>query len=168
MRGVPSQLMQSTPSKRTGAGVIVIALAALALLAPSPAAATTRSEYVQQADPVCGHAGYAMGLALRGFPRDMKKGEYRRAAAKLRRAFAIFKTMIADLAVIPPPQADATLIARWLDSLRGQTQIGDGLARAIARKQFKQMVKKANQLSAAERQSDQLVSGFGFQYCVSS
>ena len=140
----------------------------LALVAASTARAEqTRDGYIAAADPICLGSLEAQSRALHGFVSDVKHGQVKKAAGKLRRADVAFSHGIDGLAAIEQPPADVPLLGSWIQSLRVQVPLVNGFATALAHRKVRQMRKYAVRLQSAATYSQSLVRHYGFMACDS-
>jgi hypothetical protein len=138
---------------------MLIALA----IGPAKAAASTRAEYIAQVDPICAAADKDIRKALAGFSRDLKRGDLPKAGRKYARADRRFLRSLNDLAAVPPPPEDASLISAWLDLERRDAALP--IARALKRRQVRRAVKLFRVSARIERQIDALIGDYGFNRC---
>src|SRR5262245_38535735 len=126
---------QGIPGKgeemRLRAGVVAMLLAMLFVGVPAASAASTRADYVAQADPICLSTHLAEGNQLTGFSTDLKKGRLKVAARKMRAAGTVFSGGVDQLASLERPPADVSQLSTWIDSLRAQVPIVNRFARAV-------------------------------------
>jgi hypothetical protein len=140
----------------------------VALTAASTALAQpTREQYIAQADPICLGSLEAQGRALRGFVSDVKHGDLKKAAGKMRRAGGEFSSGINGLAALEEPPADASLLGSWIQSLRAQVPIVNRFSQALAHRRVRQLRRSAVQLQSAAAYSHSLVKDYGFLVCGS-
>lgn len=140
----------------------------VALIAASPALAEqTREQYIGAADSICLNSLEAQNQALKGFTSDVKHGQVKKAAGKVRRAGVAFSQGVDGLAAIEQPPADASLLGSWIQSLRAQVPLVNGLARSLSHRNVKQLRRYAVRLETASAQSQALVRDYGFGVCSS-
>jgi hypothetical protein len=154
--------------------LIALAIIALALaITVAPALATnSRTDYVAQADPICKASFDQIDKRLPGLIKRIA----RRPNITPTIAFAsglalggkIFAQETNKLAVIPPPPGDEAIIAGWLDGRRGYKRKLDRAVTAGKHNKKKQMLRRLKQAFQTVAAANQLVAGFGFQYCVIS
>ena len=124
-----------------------------------------RELYIVHADPICLTNLEAQNRATRGVVSDVKKGSFKKAARKFRRAGSIFAGGIDQLAALTPPAADSSLIASWIESLRVQVPIVNKFAKALAKHKRLRMLNLVGQWQRASDHSQGLVGAYGFQVC---
>jgi len=144
---------------------LVLACVLCLLPAGRALAQPTRADYVAQADPICISTAAAEGNAAPGLLRDIRKGRFKAAARKFRRAAVVFSGGVEQLAALERPPADESLLASWIDSLRRQVPIVNRFARALNRRQAKKVNNAAVQLIVAEEKTIALVDTYGFAAC---
>jgi hypothetical protein len=162
------------------AALTMTACFALAYLAPGGAsAASTRAEYIAQADPICqsfvgpmGDAWAAYNRNARRAERHVNKGTYkswvrlvRLTAASLERLAQIRTSMIDQIAALPSPPEDAQTIVTWLNYLRQEAGFETSAARALRHLKFAKANDKSVLADKAENAAKRTISGFGFQVC---
>jgi hypothetical protein len=163
-----------------GALIAFVLSAVLIGLGAAPAnGAATRAEYIAQVDPICQSFAGPLGDAWRAFHRNFKrttraarKGDLKalvrgtkREARSLNQLAATRTSMIDQIAVVPPPEADAGTIAIWLNHLRREVAFERSAASATLNLQFGKYFKKLRQADKAEKAGMQAIAGFGFQVC---
>ena len=140
-------------------------LAMLFVGVPAAYAASTRADYIAQADPICLSTHLAEGNQLTGFSTDLKKGRLKVAARKMRAAGTVFSGGVDQLASLERPPADVSQLSTWIDSLRAQVPIVNRFARAIHHRQAKRVRRTGAQLLIAEEKTSALVDDYGFALC---
>jgi hypothetical protein len=156
-------------------------LAAIAIMATSASAATTRAEFVAQVDPICQN-GQAQGAIaaqpmLKAAKRDKRRGS-RKAAKKLDRAMrtyftqsaAIQKAVNTQIATVPPAPDDVSLVQVWLrargELIDNETQLFTHKFRSKGDlKGFARFFTLIFQMASREFEVADIVRDFGFQYC---
>jgi hypothetical protein len=165
-----------------GWGAIATALVAvvLAVTASHAHAATTRAEYVAQADPIC-LAGMnqeaAISHPLQKAAKRAKRHPGRKSDRRLNRTVrayfqqytAIEHSVNDQIAAVPPAPEDVSLIQVWL---RARDDLTDLEARLFASKPhgrglkaFAHLFTDFFTLAARQLEVADLVRDFGFQYC---
>lgn len=145
-------------------GAIALALLAVSAVAVTPAhAASTRAEYIAQADPICLSANTAMKQAAKGLQQDKKTGRFKVAARKIRAQAAIFGLAVEQIAAVEAPTSDAQLIGIWVQMLRSEVPVAHRLAKDYAHGHI--LTKAYFRLGRLITESEALVASFGFQYC---
>jgi hypothetical protein len=151
------------------------------LVAVPPAnAASTRAEYVVQADAICqamrGQASDADSAYIKNYKRWFrvaKSGtpkafvrQTRRTAGSLLRFTQIHMSVTDQIAAVPPPAADAGTVNTWLNYRRQSDAFSTSAASALNRFKFKRFFRQNDHADTAEAAGRQTVSGFGFQICA--
>jgi hypothetical protein len=147
------------------AALVVTAIALLAVTTPSASAASTRAEYIAQADPLCAAWIQVSNKQLKGFPKDAEAEQWRRAVRRLQITLRAFNRLLASLSGLQPPAADAAQVNQWLAGLRAQTPLAKALIAATKQHSFGKVVKSSGRLAEASQDTQDLVAGFGFQSC---
>ena len=144
----------------------VLSLGLIAVWAAPADAASTRAEYIAQADPVCQstEAAERQALGPKGTVlRLMKKGRFKAAAHRERNTVVAFSAGVEQLAALTPPSADTQLIASWGQMLRAQYPVGKQIAAAMAH--GRDLSKLFVRLGSMNLKTHALVADFGFGYC---
>jgi hypothetical protein len=151
------------------AGIVVIALA---ITATTAYAAATRAEYVAQTDPICQAGTDQVAKRLPGLIKRIVKRPNITPTVSFAYGLAlggkIFGEETNRLATIPPPPGDEAAVSGWLDGRRTYKRNLDMAVVAGKHNKKKQMLKRFKRAVTAVAQTNQLVAGFGFQYCVAS
>jgi hypothetical protein len=167
-----------SPRGLTAVSSLAIALAVI--LAPATAAAdSTRPEYIAQVDPICQSyqpqligAFKAYHRAFKVMNRRARSGtlkafvkSVRRTAATLSTVAQLHANLIGQIAAVPPPMADAAIIATWLDAFRREQSYE--VAATTALRQFKigPFFQRLNQADGAVNDATTAISGYGFTVC---
>jgi len=148
----------------------VLSMGLIALWAAPANAASTRAEYIAQADPICQSTLQAERQALgpKGTVfRLLKKGRYKEAARRYRNTIAAFAPGVEQVAAVEPPITDAQVIGSWVQMLRAQIPVAKRATDAMAhgRTQGKRLIKFLELLGLMNVKTRTLVANFGFQYC---
>jgi hypothetical protein len=144
----------------------VLSIGLTAVWAAPADAASTRDEYIAQADPICQSTEAAERRALgpKGTVlRLMKKGRFKAAAQRERNTGVAFSAGVEQLAALSPPSADAQLIATWVQMLRAQYPVGKQIVAAMAH--GRDLYKVFGRLGSMNAETHALVADFGFGYC---
>jgi hypothetical protein len=167
-----------TARNRGGIG-LAIALIALAIVAATAYAASTRAEYVAQVDPIC-QAAHIKGKAAahsfkarirqlrnRGIDPEGKAG-IRAAVQFYGRVVRVERSAINEIARVPPAPGDEELISQWLRKL---TQVDVRLQhfiRLLPQGEERKARRAISRAFEAGFRADNLVQDFGFKYCGGS
>jgi hypothetical protein len=156
-----------------------IALVALAVMASSASAETTRADWVAQADAVCA-SGQAQDQALLAPVRKAgrKLFKERRTNRKVERRFkrvfrnyfiqyaAVQRAVDAQIATIPPAPEDVSLVQVWL---RARGELADAETTLFTgrkkQKTLNQVFGSIYELFVKQLEINDLVRDFGFQHC---
>jgi hypothetical protein len=143
---------------------------ALAITTTSAVAATTRAEYVAQADPICKASGDQIDKRLPGLIKRIAKRPNITPSVAFAYGLAlggkIFAQETNQLAAIAPPPGDEAAVSGWLDGRRTYKRQVDRAVAAGKHNKKKPMLRRFKQAVTAVSQANQLVASFGFQYCV--
>lgn len=135
-------------------------------------AASTRAEYVTQAEAICqapGHQLFKLDQQVKQLGRrhDLKP---RQVAVRLGKIFgrlaSIEGAILAQLGTLTPAPGDEAIIAAWLQGLQRTKGLTGRAARAGKHGQLRKLVGLLRQALTAGQQADQIVAGFGFRACV--
>ena len=155
-------------SMRKAVMPFVLSMGLIAVWAAPADAASTRAEYIAQADPICQSTQAAERRALgpKGTVlRLLKHGRYKEAARRYRNNTAAFSAGVEQLAALEPLSADAQLIGTWVQILRKQIPVANRATAAMAH--GRPIDKFLRRLGSMNVQTHALVATFGFQYCRS-
>jgi hypothetical protein len=144
----------------------VLSVGLIAVWAAPANAASTRAEYIAQADPICQSTEAAERRALgpKGTVlRLLKHGRYKEAARRYRNTTAAFSTGVEQLAALEPPSADAQLIGTFVQMLREQIPVANRATAAMAH--GRSVDKYFRRIGSMNVQTHALVAEFGFGYC---
>jgi hypothetical protein len=149
------------------AAAVAVAIGSLLLAAPAPLASTgpTRSEYVNEVEPICKAETLAHKDALQGVEGMVKRGELKRAAPHVARAAAAFRGATRRIAAVPRPPADAARLARWLGFAKTGGKLLDQLAADLRRDDRAAVQRLAKELLREAKRANAVVVGFDFDYC---
>lgn len=154
---------------------IKIALALLAALATAAAAQAavygpgvpTRARYVVNAEKVCKKDTLAINRFNKGANANLKKGDNKKAGQSLLKGAGIFRKGVGRLAKLTRPTADATLLGRWIKSLRVDVKLFARLGHAVGAHGVAaptpRILKQSGKHAA---KTNQIVNGFGFHFCL--
>src|SRR3954447_15593057 len=123
MKGAGPELGGDDPRRVRGflrysvkkASRIAVPLLVLAVILPaSSQAASSRAEYVAQADPICAAANSSIAKLNKKFIRFHKRGRYRAAGTALGKTGTLLSASLAQVRAIAPPPGDEATVASWL------------------------------------------------------
>jgi hypothetical protein len=158
-----------------------LAVSFLAIATTSASAATTRAEYVGQADPICQSAKAPFLKAFGAYFRTARrKGAFKmgvnerklakqlaRPAAKLYRRLAfIYNDVTNRLSSVSPAPGDDQIVSAWLQARREVPAPIRGSARAIGHWKLKRANNFFKLTDIAVRRASETVRDFGFRYCA--
>jgi hypothetical protein len=161
-------------------GAPIVAVACVCLVS-SASAETTRSAYVDQADPICTTSAHQFGrLLIRedfiaripihpppNFAAIQKKREHKFGRRYLRVGRS-FGTMVSQLAAVPAPAEDAPTISTWLGRLSAVRKSLASRGHLLLSNQDGKFFKRTGVYLGRVDLSTQTVAGFGFNYCAFS
>jgi hypothetical protein len=161
---------------------LAIALIALAIMATTAGAATTRAEYVSQVDPICqnGQAQEAAAvLPVIQATKRAKRHRNRKTAKRADRAFIVYfaeyanieRAVNAQIATVTPAPDDVSLVQVWLRArgelldvesrlFLGPTNPGKGL------KGLGHLLADFFEIIGKQYEVADIVRDFGFQSCT--
>jgi hypothetical protein len=151
--------------------VLVVVVAAL-VATPSANAASSRSEYVSQAEAVCSApAGQLAGIINQlnkvRKARDLRPSEAARRLGKIIGRFATLELNILNqLATLTPAPGDEATVAQWLQGEHNANALVFQAARAGKHGNLKRYLHLLVQSISAANSANQIVAGWGFQSCV--
>ena len=129
-------------------------------------AATTRAEFVAQAEPYCASANRDINRLNKRFTRLNEKGHYGLAGQALKRTGTTLSASIAQVRSISPPPGDEQTVSSWLalvDRIAGNNR---RMGRAEAHRKFRRVFDLQLKNFLIRRQAHELVADWGFQACV--
>jgi hypothetical protein len=144
----------------------LVSVGLIAVWAAPADAASTRAEYIAQADPICHSTEVAERRALgpKGTVlRLMKKGRFKAAAHRYRNSGVAYSAGVEQLAALAPPSADAQLIGNWVQMLRAFIPVVKQATSAMAH--GRPVDKFLRRIGSMNVQTHALVAEFGFGYC---
>src|SRR5690349_6152821 len=129
-------LMRRLLPSRLAGGSLCVAVLAVSLLWAGSASATTRTEYVVRADPLCASSNHDLGELYKHFRRldqDHRYGPAGRVATKAGRRLSRLR---AQLRAIAPPPGDEQTIATWLSLIASRATDLRKVGRSEAHQNF--------------------------------
>jgi hypothetical protein len=145
---------------------LLLAVVSLMVLPVLSHAATTRAEYVAQAEPICGLANEDIQRLDERFRRLHEKGRYGPAGRALKRTGTRLSKSIEQVRAITAPPGDEQTIGSWLDLVQ---QIADDnlrLGRAESHRRFSRVSKIEARNEAIAQQAHALVADWAFHACT--
>jgi len=150
----------------------VLALGLVAVWAAPADAASTRGEYVGQAEAICAKPVPQLIkldqqiLKLRK-RHDLRPSQYAVRLGKIMGKLAnIEGGILTQLGTLTPAPGDESTVASWLQGLQQSQGLLDRAAQAGKHGKLRQFIGLLNQALSAGNQADQIVAGFGFRSCV--
>jgi hypothetical protein len=164
---------------RIGLIALAITLIALAIIASTAAAASTRAEYVAQVDPIC-HAAHvkekaaahrfkkrAHQLVRRGMDPDHPSAAGIRAVVRFYGlVIRIQRSLNTDIANVAPAPGDETLISRWLQIRSKVPPRLQQFLRTFSEGKQHKARRAISRAFKADFQAYSLMQDFGFKYCA--
>jgi hypothetical protein len=145
-----------------------IALVVLALSAPAAQAEPTRAEYVAQLEPICQANTEANQTLVAGIQRKVLNLKLRPAGRQFSRAARAFSVAVDQVGAVPPAPPDAPAVAAWIASLRVDGSYLYRIATLWKKRRGYRAEGAIIQLSRHALRTNQLVAGWGFNYCIVS
>jgi hypothetical protein len=163
-----------------GAIALGISVVALAIIAAPASAATTRADFVAQADLICQNGQAQEAAAIQPFLAAIKRNKKhhsRKTKKRVTRAFLAYffqytnieRAVNTQLATVPVAPDDVSLVAVWLRTrselldLESKVILGPGPGKGL--KGFGQFLNDFFELIGKEYEAADLVRDFGFHYC---
>jgi hypothetical protein len=150
----------------------VLSMALIAVWAAPADAASTRGEYVAQAEAICAKPVPQLFkldqqiLKLRK-RHDLRPSQYAVRAGKIMGKLAnIEGGILTQLGTLTPAPGDEASVASWLQAEQQAKGVLDRAAQAGKHGKLGQFLGLLQQELSAAGQADQIVAGFGFRYCV--
>ena len=159
--------------------VPVAAFVAVCIGAVPAHAASTRSDYVAQVDPICAASAPVIGQAYGSYSRNYKRWihqashgslkawvkQTRRTAASLGRFNQAETSLTDQLAAVPAAPGDESTIGSWLSYRRQAEAFGAAAATALSHIQVGKFFKLASRGDKATAAGVRVAEGVGFQVC---
>jgi len=151
--------------------VLVLVVAAL-VATPSANAASTRAEYVSQAEAICSAPSGQLASILNQLnkvrkARSLRPAEVARRLGKIIGRFGSLElNIINQLATLTPAPGDEATVAQWLQGVRNANALVNRAARAGKHGNLRRYLRLLTQSISAAGQANQVVAGWGFQACV--
>jgi hypothetical protein len=144
-------------------GLVLAIVLVLTITAATASAASTRAEYVTQADPICASAIKTEKSSQRGIGRLIDKSRYKAAARKFRRTNQAYGDGVEQIAALVPPPADAQFISTWVQMLRAEVPLAERAAKALAHGRIGKAIVR---LTKASDTAKAYVANYGFSSCA--
>lgn len=157
--GVPGGVLATVAAIATSMALLLIAPPVFAASGP------TRSEYVEQVEPICKSATLAHRTVLKGVDGMVKRGKLKKAAPRFQRAAAALRATTRSLAAVPRPTADAARLGRWLNIAKAGGGLLTRISATLQRDDRTASERLAKQLLKKAKRANAEVVGFNFNYC---
>jgi hypothetical protein len=150
---------------------LVLVVAALVAV-PSANAASTRAEYVSQAEAICSAPSGQLASIIKQLNKvrkaqNLKPAEAARRLGKIIGRFATLEANILNqLASLTPAPGDEATAAQWLQGERNANALVARAAKAGKHGNLKKYLRSLTQSISVAGQANQIVAGWGFQACV--
>jgi hypothetical protein len=159
-----------------------LALIATALFATPASAATTRAEYVGQADPICQAQQLQDRATFRAYKKSIKrylkhhpnpdpdrpsKTVLRMAMRYYDRVLAIHRRADSELSSISPAPGDEGATAEWLQLRGASADLLERAIRAVRHNKIKPFIRLYLKSIRRSLQAEVSIRDFGFRYCSS-
>jgi hypothetical protein len=159
--------------------VSVAAIVAVCVGAVPAQAASTRTDYIAQVDPICAASAPVISQAYGSYSRNYKRWAHlashgtlkgwvkqtRRTGASLSRFNQAEARLTDQLAAIPPAPGDESTIGSWLSYRRQAEALGGAAANALSHIQVGKFFKLAGRGDKAAVAGVRVAEGVGFQVC---
>jgi hypothetical protein len=148
---------------RTAGGIVIVAL----LLAgvASAADAPTRDQYRAQVNGVCQQSSKLVKKLNPVEVAALRRGDWAKAARIERQLDRQFARLITKIAVVPRPESDEALIARWLKAQRHQLRTLRRFARALDSGNVRRIFIALERARRADHASEAIIRGYGVFAC---
>jgi hypothetical protein len=151
---------------------VVLSVGLIAVWAIPADAASTRAEYVAQAEAICAKPVPQLFkldqqvLKLRK-RHDLRPSQYAVRLGKIMGKLAnIEGGILAGLGTLTAAPGDETTVASWLQAEQQAKGLLDRAAQVGKHGNLRQFIGLLNQALSAANQADQIVASFGFRSCV--
>jgi hypothetical protein len=158
-------------SKGGLAAALVLVVAAL-VATPSANAASTRGEYVSQAEAICAAPSGQLVKIIDQLnkvrkAKGLKPAEVARKLGKIIGRFAALEANVLNqLGTLTAAPGDEATVAEWLQGARTANGLVAQAARAGKRGNLKKYLRLLTRSISVAGQANQVVAGWGFQACV--
>jgi hypothetical protein len=162
----------------------ITVIAPLAITATSANAATTRAEYVAQAEVICkgsqkptfkAYNAFFKGLSRLGLEGEEPNTSRRAARAANRllgvaylRISNIYDRSTSRLAALTAAQGDEAAVASWLGGRREAAALGARAGHLAKHQKLKRAIHMADRASSISENAVKSVADYGFHYCALS
>lgn len=147
-----------------------VALAAAGCGSSGSSKPLTRHEYVAKADAICAQGERKIAPYKAQLDRLTSGGDPQQVFAKapgiIRRATAETGKLVAQLAALPAPAADAAAVQAWIGDVRAQQRLLEQSATAFAKRDVKLIRSLSSQLGRADRAADRFARRYGMRACA--
>ena len=131
----------------------------------SPAAETTRPEYVAQLEKICKPGSEATERAVRGMRSDIRSERLQLAATKFSKAKRIFAGTVGSIAKVPRPAADRAILVRWFAALNREIDYLGRTAAALRAEDVPRFQRVSGRFFQEGSKANNIVVSFGFDHC---
>src|ERR1700720_1525767 len=115
--------MTTSKSKGRNMTRVILATCVFALAFTGIAAATTRDEYKEKVEPICQTNKEESKRILTGVEKLVKTNKLKQAGQRFTKAAAALEKAEKQLAVVTPPEEDATKVSKWLSGIKGEVAL---------------------------------------------
>jgi hypothetical protein len=159
---------------RSKGGLAAVLVLVIAALAATPAsAASTRPEYVSQAEGICAAPSQQLASVIRQLNKVQKAAPKLRPSQAARRLgkvtsrFAqIELNILTQLGTLVPAPGDEATAAQWLQGERNANALVFRAARIGKHGNLRGFIRTLGRSISVASQANQIVAGWGFQACV--
>ena len=148
--------------------IVLLAVAALVQVSAANAEEPTRSQYVEQVEPICMANTEANKRILKNVQtkaRSRNAAKMKEAGAQFIHAAAVFGKTVGKIAAVPRPAADDARLLKWFKQLN---IVREKLRKLGVALQAGEEIKAAHEQIRVERASNaanNVSFAFGFHYC---
>lgn len=139
--------------------------AALLFTSASFATTPTRSQYVEQVEPICKTGTLANRNVLKGVESMVRQGKLKLAAHRFLTAANALQQVIKRLTVVPRPPADVDRLSQWLGHAKAADSLLSRIGRSLKEGNRSKAQDMANELLTEAKRANAVVVGFDFDYC---
>lgn len=153
-------------SRAIAVTAIVILASQSTIVATADGAEVTRTQYVEQGEPICKANTSANRSILKGIRDDVREGKLKLAGGKFSRAARALQQTIQRLEQIPRPSADESLLPRWFTHLNGEVELLEKVAGRLRKGSHVDLGRYVLELRHNANSTNNVVLTFGFDYCL--
>jgi hypothetical protein len=142
--------------------------------ARTSAPALTKSEFISQADAICGQAKVkgkaevdAVNAAVKAEQGNDSAANRQALGNALNREIQVAKPVLDQLRALQPPPGDRVVIAKYLGAVASNISLAQQFVTAVESDESQAMQTISQQINQGTSTADGLAQGYGFKVCGS-